>query len=201
MQALLFHQHGDLDNVSVGDVPRPDYGPDDVLIRVRSAALNRLDLWVLAGWRGLDLKLPHILGSDAAGDVAAVGDRVRGFAVGDRVAINPSVVRDADEFTRSGRDNLSPTLAIIGEHIDGGAAEFLVVPARNLLPLPDDVSYASAAAAALVYVTAWHSLITRGGLRPGRGCARRRRRRRGEHGLDPDRPPGGRAPHLRRRLQ
>ncbi len=167
MKAVVFYEHGSLENVQFTDVPEPEIGPDEVLLAVKAAALNRLDLWVLAGWPGLNLKLPHIMGSDGAGVVAQVGSRVTDFAVGDRVAVNPTRGSDTDYFGRRGLDNLSDNFAILGEHMDGFFAEFTAVPARNLLKMPDEANFEDAAAASLVYVTAWHSLITRGGLRPG----------------------------------
>ncbi|MCB8976235.1 MAG: zinc-binding dehydrogenase [Ardenticatenaceae bacterium] len=167
MKAVVFYEHGSLENVQVADVPQPEIGPDDVLLAVKAAALNRLDLWVLAGWPGLNLKLPHIMGSDGAGVVAQVGSNVTDFAVGDRVAVNPTRGSDTDTFGRRGQDNMSDNFAILGEHVDGFFAEYTAVPARNLLKMPDEANFEDAAAASLVYVTAWHSLITRGGLRPG----------------------------------
>lgn len=167
MKALLFHQHGDLDQVAYTDVPQPEIGPDDVLLEVKAAALNRLDLWVLAGWPSLKLKLPHIMGSDGAGIVAEVGANVRRVQVGDRVAVNPTLWNPDDPFARAGQDNMTDHFAIMGEHVDGFFAEYTAVPARNLLKMPDHASFADAAAASLVFVTAWHSLIERGALKTG----------------------------------
>ncbi len=168
MRALAFEQHGDLDRVRLLDMPSPVAGPNEVLLSVHAAAVNRLDLWVLEGWPGLKLKLPHIMGSDGAGFVAAVGEGVSRFRVGDRVAVNPTICNDTDDhFARLGHDNMCDDFAIIGEHIDGFFADYTAVPERNLLPLPDEVTFETAAAASLVFVTAWHSLITRGNLRPG----------------------------------
>ncbi|WP_420644839.1 zinc-binding dehydrogenase [Candidatus Leptofilum sp.] len=167
MKAIVFYEHGLLENVQHTDVPEPEFGADEVLVSVKAAALNRLDLWVLAGWPGLNLKLPHIMGSDGAGVVAQVGSNVIEFNEGDRVAINPSLGSDSDYFGRRGLDNMSDHFAILGEHVDGFFAEYAAVPARNLLKMPDHASFEAAAAASLVYVTAWHSLITRGGLQAG----------------------------------
>lgn len=167
MKALLFYEHGNLDRVSYADAEMPQPGPEEVLVAIRAAALNGLDLWVLEGWPGLKLKLPHVMGSDGSGDVAAVGERVTDFAPGDRVAINPSLSCGHCSFCRRGEDNLCDHFAIIGEHVDGFFAEYTAVPARNLLRLPDHVSYVDAAAASLVFVTAWHSLITCGRLQAG----------------------------------
>lgn len=167
MQALVFEAHGDLDQVRLADLPQPTPGPDDVLLRIQAAAFNRLDLWVLTGWPSLRLKLPHILGSDGAGVVAQVGERVSQVVVGDHVAVNPTLSCGVCAFCRGGRDNLCERFAILGEHADGFMAEYVVIPARNLVRLPEHVSPVEAAAASLVYVTAWHSLIVRGGLRAG----------------------------------
>lgn len=167
MKAIVFHQHGGLDQVSYESIPRPEIGPDEVLLQVKAAAYNRLDLWVLAGWPGLNVKLPHVMGSDGAGIVAEAGANVAGFAVGDRVAVNPTLSCGRCAYCLSGRDNMCDRFAIMGEHVDGFAAEFTAVPARNLLQLPDSISFEAAAAASLAFVTAWHSLITRGKLQAG----------------------------------
>ena len=167
MKAVYFREHGTLANVEYGDLPAPTIAADEVLLDVKAVALNRLDLWVLEGWRGLNLKMPHVMGSDGAGVIAAVGANVRDFAVGDRVAVNPTISCGQCAFCISGRDHMCDHFAIFGEHEDGFMAEQTAVPARNLLKLPDDISFAAAAAASLVYVTAWHSLIERGGLQAG----------------------------------
>lgn len=167
MKAIFFNEHGNLDNVQFGELPRPTIGPDEVLVEVKAAALNRLDLWVLAGWPGLKLKMPHVMGSDGAGVIAEVGANVTGWQVGDRVAVNPTIGRDDDYFGRRGLDNMCDNFAILGEHVDGFFAEYTAVPARNLLKLPPHASYIAAAAASLVFVTAWHSLIHRGNLQAG----------------------------------
>lgn len=168
MKALAFEQHGMLDQVRLLELPRPVPAPGEVLLEVRSAALNRLDLWVLEGWPSLRLKLPHIMGSDGAGIVAAVGEGVKHFQVGHRAAVNPTICNDPyDAFARRGLDNMCDDFAIIGEHIDGFFAEYVTVPERNLLSLPEHISFDVAAAASLVFVTAWHSLVTRGKVQAG----------------------------------
>lgn len=167
MKAIVFHQHGNLDQVVYTDVPEPTMGPDEVRLAVKAAALNRLDLWVLAGWPGLNLKMPHIMGSDGAGVVTAVGANVTRVQLGDRVAVNPTFWDPEDYFARTGQDNMTDAFAILGEHVDGFFAEYAAVPARNLVKMPSHTSFADAAAASLVFVTAWHSLIERGGLRAG----------------------------------
>ncbi len=167
MKALAFTQHGTLDDVAYLDIPKPAIQPGEVLVEVKAAALNRLDLWVLIGWKGLNLELPHVMGSDGAGIIAEIGDDVTGFAVGDRVAINPTLSCGVCSFCQSGRDNMCDRFAIIGEHKPGFYAEYRNVPAANLLKMPDHATFEDAAAASLATVTAWHSLIKRGGLQAG----------------------------------
>ena len=168
MKALAFESHGALENIRLVDLPQPAPGRGEVLVEIHAAALNRLDLWVTEGWPGLKLRLPHILGSDGAGVVAAVGPDVTRFAPGDRIAINPTICNNPlDHFARLGRDNMCDDFAIFGEHVAGFYAEYAAVPERNLLKLPEEICFETAAAASLVFVTAWHSLITRGRLQPG----------------------------------
>ena len=168
MRAVLLEQHGPADVLKVvSDFPIPEPGTGEVRIRVRAAALNRLDIWVRNGWPGIKLPLPHIPGADAAGDIDKLGEGVTGWNVGDRVVIDPGLSCGHCEFCRSGHENLCPEFKLMGEDIRGTNAEYIVISVRNLLKLPDHVSYAEAAAASLVYLTAWHSLITRGALRAG----------------------------------
>lgn len=167
MRAAVLTGHGTLENLSVvEDLQLPEPGMGEVRVRIQAAALNRLDLWVLGGWPGLNLHMPHIVGSDGAGVVDAVGAGVTGYASGDRVCIDPSVVPADSPALMTGLENQS-RIAIMGEHTPGLAAEYVVVPARNLLKMPENTTFEQAAAAGLVYVTAWHSLITRANLRPG----------------------------------
>lgn len=167
MRAAVFTQHGGADVIhAVDDLPVPEPGAGEVRVRIYAAALNRLDLWVREGWPGLKLHLPHVTGSDGAGVVDALGAGVTSVQVGDRVCIDPTVVPPDSPALMTGLENQS-RVAIMGEHTTGLAREYAVVPARNLLKMPDHVAFEDAAAAGLVYVTAWHSLITRGGLKPG----------------------------------
>jgi NADPH:quinone reductase-like Zn-dependent oxidoreductase len=168
MKAILLHEHGPAENLqSVTDHPVPEPGPGEVRVRVHAAAMNYLDIWVRNGWPGIKLAYPHILGADAAGAIDAPGEGVNGWNVGDRVVIDPTVSCGECAFCRSGWENMCVQFRLMGEHISGAYAEYVTAPARNLLALPEHVSYAEAAAASLVFVTAWHSLITRGNLRPG----------------------------------
>lgn len=153
--------------MQVAERPDPMPGPGEVQVEVRAASLNRVDKWVRDGWPGLKLPLPHITGSDAAGVVAAVGPGVTGWQPGDRVAINASVGCGTCPDCVAGQDNLCSQWHLCGETVSGLAAERVVVQARQLLCLPEAVSFEQAAAAGLVFQTAWHSLITRGSLRAG----------------------------------
>jgi NADPH:quinone reductase-like Zn-dependent oxidoreductase len=167
MKAIVLKQHGTLDEVAYAECPNPHVGPDDVLVEIKAAALNRLDLWVLHGWRGLRLDFPHIMGCDGSGVIVEIGDNVMGYEIGDRVGINPTWSCGQCNYCLSGRDNMCDQFAIFGEHIPGFYAEYQAVPARNLIKLPDKITHEVAAAASLVYVTAWHSLIEIGRLKPG----------------------------------
>lgn len=167
MKALYFDKHGELDVVKYGDVPDPEPGSGEVLIRVRACSLNFLDIWVRRGWPGLKLEMPHWCGADVAGEIAALGENVSGWQVGQRVAVDPGVNLVEDEYTRSGEDSVSPGYHILGEHRRGGAAEYLAIPARNLAAMPDDIDFPEAAAPLLVGLTAWRMLIHQAGLRAG----------------------------------
>lgn len=168
MRAIIFRQHSPEFNYElVEDHPIPIIGPDDVLLRVRYSALNRLDDFVRRGWKGLSLDLPHIPGSDFAGEIAAVGERVSDWRVGQRVSGNPTLFCGRCRYCQRGDHHLCLTFGIIGEHVPGACAEYMRIPARNLVAVPDGFDLRLAAASSLVYLTAWRSLIEDGGLRPG----------------------------------
>jgi len=168
MRAILLPEHGSADKlVYTTTHPVPTPGPGEVRIRVYAAALNRLDIWVRNGWPGLKLPMPHIPGADAAGKIDALGPGVSGWAIGDRVAINPTFSCGQCEYCRAGYDNLCPFGGILGEEASGTFAEYIVISSRNLLKMPDTADYGEAAASALVYLTAWHSLVTKADVRPG----------------------------------
>ena len=167
MKAILLHKHGGPEVLEYGDFPEPQPAPGEVLVRLEAAALNRLDLWVRTGWPGIKLEYPHIPGADGAGRVAALGSGVSGWQVGDRVVINSNLGCGVCPACLAGHDNLCRDWHLLGETVRGTYAEYVSIPAGNLYPLPAGFDAHIAAAAALVYHTAWHSLITRGGLRPG----------------------------------
>jgi NADPH:quinone reductase-like Zn-dependent oxidoreductase len=166
MKAAVFHEFGGPDKVRVEDVPTPTPGPGEVLVRVRACALNHLDLWVLGGLPALKTPLPFWTGCDIAGEVAALGPDVSGPPAGTRVAVNPSLFCGVCEWCIKGEDSMCARYGIRGEHVRGGLAEYVAVPAGNLLPMPDHLSFEEAAAFILVNMTAWRMLVTQAGLRP-----------------------------------
>ncbi len=167
MRAAVLTGHGGAEVVNYReDMPIPEPGAGQVRVAVRAAAVNRLDLFVRVGWRGLELAFPHVICADGAGVVDAVGEGVRQVAAGDHVCIDPTIVPPDDPALQTGLENQT-RIAILGEHHSGTAAEYVVLPQRNLLKMPADFDFGEAAAAGLVGVTAWHSLITRGGLTAG----------------------------------
>ncbi|NIW35191.1 MAG: zinc-binding dehydrogenase [Gemmatimonadetes bacterium] len=167
MKAAIIRQHGGPEVLEIADLPVPETPHGHVLVAVRAAAMNHLDLWVRRGLPTLDTQFPHIGGSDIAGVVEHLGSGVEEPEVGTRVLVNPSLWCGRCEWCRAGEESLCESYRIIGEHLNGGFAEYVAVPAVNLLPIPDDLSFEDAAAVPLVYQTAWRGLITRGGLRPG----------------------------------
>jgi NADPH:quinone reductase-like Zn-dependent oxidoreductase len=167
MKAFYLTGHGGPEVTEYGDVDVPVIGTNDVLVNIRNAALNHLDLWVRAGWAGLDLHFPHVQGADGAGVVSAVGAAVTNLKVGDRVVINGTLSDPLSLPSLAGMDNRGAQFSILGEHTNGTFAEYVAIPARNCLIIPEGVGYDVAAAASLVYLTAWHSLVDRANLKPG----------------------------------
>jgi len=167
MKTVLFHQHGGPEVLEYAEFPTPEPKPGEALIRLRAAALNRMDVLVRNGWPGLKLELPHINGADGAGEVFALGEGASEFKVGDHVVINANLGCGKCDACLSGWDNMCRNWHLLGETIRGTYAEFISLPVRQLYKLPDGFDFHAAAAAALVYQTAWHSLITRGNLQAG----------------------------------
>ena len=165
MKAALFHQHGGPEVLEYTDFPAPEPKPGEVLIRLRAAALNRMDVMVRNGWPGLKLELPHINGADGSGEVAELGEGVTEFNLGDGVAINANIGCGQCEFCQNQQDNMCRNWHLLGETIRGTYAEYICLPARQLYKLPDNFDFHDSAAAALVYQTAWHSMVKRGGVK------------------------------------
>ncbi len=167
MKALCFYQHGGLDVLRYDEVADPSPGRGQVLVEVKACALNHLDLWVMRGWPGLDLEMPHWGGADISGVVAGWGEGVTGLETGQRVVIDHGINPVEDEFALRGEHSMSPRYMIIGEHIRGGFAKYVAAPAKNLVKMPDDIDFPEACAPLLVTLTAWRMLINRGKLRAG----------------------------------
>ncbi len=187
MRAALFHRHGGPEVIEVERVARPEPGPGEALVRVGAVGMNRLDLWVRGGLP-IDTPLPHIGGSDVAGVVEEIvpdGGDGAGEAPapdaapdaappprptprpGDRVMVNPSLWCGRCEWCRRGEESSCESFRVLGEHTPGGMAEYVVVPTRNLYPLPEHVPFETAAAAPIAFVTAWRGLMGRGRLSEG----------------------------------
>lgn len=179
MRAALFDEHGSPDVLEVRDVETPEPGPGEVRLRVEASGMNHLDLWVRRGLP-VETTMPHIGGSDVCGVIDAAGPGIEAkkpvdapgsdggpWAEGDRVIINPSLWCGECEWCRKGEESLCVNYRILGEHTQGGFAEYVIVPARNLYPIPADLDAATAAAAPLVFLTAWRGLVTRGRVTEG----------------------------------
>jgi NADPH:quinone reductase-like Zn-dependent oxidoreductase len=167
MKAMLFHQHGGLEVLQYGELDDPQPGSGEVLVRLHAAALNRLDLWVRNGWPGIRLEYPHIPGADGAGEIAGVGQGVTDWSLGSRVVINSNLGCGKCPACIAGQDNRCSDWHLLGETRRGTYAEYVCVPQENVYPMPEGFDPHVAAAAALVFHTAWHSLIVRGQVRPG----------------------------------
>jgi NADPH:quinone reductase-like Zn-dependent oxidoreductase len=167
MKVARIHQHGAPDVLVYEDVPEPKIKANQVLVRVRAAALNHLDLWVRAGIPGMKFFMPHILGSDVAGEVVEVGELCERVKPGWRVILSPGLsCRQCDQCV-AGNDNYCRKYTLLGYGVDGGNAELLAVPEYAVIPIPDDLGFEEAAAAPLCFLTAWHMLMGRARLQPG----------------------------------
>jgi NADPH:quinone reductase-like Zn-dependent oxidoreductase len=167
MKAILFHQHGGPEVLQYADAPVPTLRANEVLVRVRACALNHLDLWVRGGLPNVPIPLPHIPGSDIAGEIAQIGAEVSTIKVGQKVVLAPGVSCGKCAVCIAGLDNRCRQFSNLGYMIDGGCAEFVRCPEVNCLPYPENLSFEEAASIPLVFQTAWHMLITRAQLQPG----------------------------------
>ena len=167
MKAAAIRGHGAPDVLQVMDVPEPSPGPGEVLVEVSCAGLNHLDIWVRKGRPGTRLQMPHVLGSDAVGKVAAVGEGVTSPRVGEQVVVYPGLACGSCEFCRQGELGLCASFGIIGLSRFGTFAERVVAPAQNCRPKPPHMSDEEAGGFTLAYVTAWRMLVARAQVRPG----------------------------------
>ncbi len=167
MKAVIFREHGGPDKLSYEEVPTPKIGPDDALVKVKACALNHLDIWVRQGIPAYPIPLPHISGSDVAGLIEAVGRNVTTIKPGDKVFVSPGLSCWQCDACLAGRDNFCSSYGILGAKTDGGYAEYVLVPWRNVLPIPGTLSFQQAAAFPLVSVTAMHMVVTLAQVKPG----------------------------------
>src|SRR4030067_372901 len=167
MKGCLLHSHGGPEVLEYTDFPTPEPAERQVLVKLEAAALNHVDLLTRIGWSGIKLEYPHIPGADGAGKVAALGACVSGWNLGDRVVINANLGCGHCPACIAGQDNRFREWHLLGETIRGTLAEYVVIPATNIYPIPAGFEPRQAAAAALVFHNAWHSLLIRGELKPG----------------------------------
>jgi NADPH:quinone reductase-like Zn-dependent oxidoreductase len=165
MKAVRIHQFGGPEVLMYEDVPDPQPCKDQVLVRVKACSLNHLDVWVRKGLPGV--KLPHILGSDIAGEVAEVGEYVSGFTLGQRVLVAPMHFCGRCVKCLAGLQNQCREFTVLGNAVDGGNCELIAVPATNVIPIPDTLDFDQAASVPLVFVTAWHMLVGLAAVCPG----------------------------------
>ena len=165
MKAVRIHQFGGPEVLIYEDIPDPQVPKDKVLVRVRACSLNHLDLWVRKGLPGV--KLPHILGSDIAGEVVEAGEYVSGIKAGQRVIVAPMHFCAHCGKCVAGLQNQCREFTVLGNGVDGGNCELFAAPAANVIPIPDSLDFNQAASVPLVFLTAWHMLAGLAGVRPG----------------------------------
>ena len=165
MKAVYLTTHGGNEAVTIGDRPMPERKPGEVLVRLHAATLNRVDLYMRDSGAGITHTLPQVMGIDGAGVVEAV-DEGEGLAVGDKVLLYPGVTCGHCEFCVNGEEVLCTSMKLLGEHRDGTLAEYISVPARNAVPMPEGWSFEEAAALGVNHLTAWRMLMTQARLKP-----------------------------------
>ena len=168
MKAVYIKEHGGPEVLTYGDMPEPVVGPNDVKVRVRACAVNRVDVYTRMGARGTRLSLgePHILGGDVAGDVAEVGAEVTQVRLGDRVVVNPKLNCGQCQYCVAGEEELCTAPEMLGSTVAGSYAEYVKAPAVNTVRLPDTVSYVEGASLPTVFLPSWNILIRRAALKP-----------------------------------
>ncbi|HOW87791.1 MAG TPA: zinc-binding dehydrogenase [Candidatus Omnitrophota bacterium] len=164
MKAVIFRKHGTTAELEETYVPVPEIGKKDVLVKVKACSVNHLDLWTLAGMPGVKISMPHILGCDVAGEVVEKGKKAHGAPLHKPVIVAPGISCGKCSYCRSGWDSLCAKYEIVGFQNNGGYAEYIKVPARNIIPVAGKLGPESWAAVPLVFLTAWHILVTRAGL-------------------------------------
>ncbi len=167
MKAVVFGKHGDTSVLKYQDFDVPEIAADEVLVKVKACALNHLDIFVRQGMPGIKISMPHIGGSDVSGIVEKVGSTVKNVKPGDKVLASPGFGCGTCQSCSSGEEYLCRKYSLLGYQYKGGYAEYVKMPARNALPIPEGLDFNEAAAVPLVFLTAWHMLVSRTGIRPG----------------------------------
>jgi NADPH:quinone reductase-like Zn-dependent oxidoreductase len=167
MRAIVIRAHGGPEVLQAEDLPDPQPAAGQVRVRVRACALNHLDLWTRRGQAGRSVAFPHVLGNDVAGEIDAIPGPIDGLALGQRVMLSPGTSCGRCAMCLSGEDNSCRAYRILGYQVPGGYAEQVCAPAANVIPIPDHVGFAHAAAFPLVFLTAWRMLVTRAQVKPG----------------------------------
>lgn len=165
MKAAIFRNHGPIENLEIAEMEKPKIGDDEILLKVETAALNRLDIWVRNGSPALTIPLPHIGGSDFAGIITEIGSKITLFRVGDRVVANAGIsCKKCDNCLRD-EHSLCQSFKLLGEHEWGGLAQFVKVPETNIVKIPEHISFDTAAAASLTSLTAYRMIISQARIR------------------------------------
>jgi NADPH:quinone reductase-like Zn-dependent oxidoreductase len=167
MKAVAINGHGGLEVLAVTELPDPAIDDNEVLVRVKACSLNHLDVWIRRGLPGVELSMPHILGSDIAGVVERVGRLVKNVRSGQDVVLSPGLSCMHCEYCLSSRDNLCASYDMLGYRANGGYAEYVKAPSFNVIPKPKGLSFEEASSIPLVFLTAWHMLVQRVNLKPG----------------------------------
>jgi NADPH:quinone reductase-like Zn-dependent oxidoreductase len=165
MKAVRIHQFGGPEVLTYEDVPDPKPRKDQVLVRVLACAMNHLDIWTRKGLPGVNL--PHILGSDVAGEIVEVGEYITDFQPGQRVLLAPMHFCQHCAKCLAGLQNQCRQFTVLGNAVDGGNCELIAVSAAMVIPIPDTLDFNEAASVPLVFLTAWHMLTGRAHIRPG----------------------------------
>src|SRR5450432_278147 len=165
MKAVRIHQFGGPEVLTYEDIPDPQPRKDQALVRVKACSLNHLDVWVRKGLPGV--KLPHILGSDIAGEIVEVGEYVTEFKTGQRVLVAPIHYCGHCVKCIAGLQNQCREFTVVGNAVDGANCELIAARPADVIPIPDSLDFNQAASVPLVFVTAWHMLVGLAGVRPG----------------------------------
>ncbi|MGZ8452107.1 MAG: zinc-binding dehydrogenase [Candidatus Binatia bacterium] len=168
MKAVRMHGYGGAEQLFYESCEPPKLTePNEVIVKLKAAALNHIDIWNRMGATGIDVAMPHILGADGAGVVVETGAKVENVHVGDAVCLYPPTGCGQCEFCRTERDFMCIRLRVLGERLEGTYAQYVKLPGQNCFPIPNGYSFHEAAAFPLVFITLWRMAITNAALQPG----------------------------------